>query len=64
MKTCCRLTCRGARGGKFYCVDTLAGKRASLNTGSEEEVTTTLRMIQWRQKINCGFNLRELRIAK
>jgi hypothetical protein len=37
MKTRYRLTCRGSRGGKFYCVDTLTGKRASLQTGSEEE---------------------------
>jgi hypothetical protein len=37
MKTRYRLTCRGSRGGKFYCVDTLTGKRASLKTGSEEE---------------------------
>ena len=37
MKTRYRLTCRGSRGGKFYCVDTQTGKRASLQTGSEEE---------------------------
>jgi hypothetical protein len=30
MKTRYRLTCRGCRGGKFYCVDTLSGKRVSL----------------------------------
>jgi hypothetical protein len=39
MKTRYRLTCRGSRGGKFYCVDTLTGKRASLQTGSEEEAS-------------------------
>jgi hypothetical protein len=37
MKTRYRLTCRGIRGGKYYCVDTQTGKRASLRTGSEDE---------------------------
>ena len=37
MKTRYRLTCRGSRGGKFYCVDTQTGKRTSLQTGNEEE---------------------------
>jgi integrase len=37
MKTRYRLTCRGSRGGKFYCVDTQTGKRTSLRTGSEDE---------------------------
>jgi hypothetical protein len=37
MKTRYRLTCRGSRGGKFYCVDTQTGKRTSLQTGIEEE---------------------------
>jgi integrase len=37
MKTRYRLTCRGSRGGKYYCVDTQTGKRTSLQTGSEEE---------------------------
>jgi len=37
MKTRYRLTCRGLRGGKYYCVDTRTGKRTSLCTGSEEE---------------------------
>ena len=37
MKTRYRLTWRGSRGGKFYCVDTQTGKRTSLRTGSEDE---------------------------
>jgi len=37
MKTRYRLTCRGSRGGKFYCVDTLTGKRTSLQTSNEED---------------------------
>jgi integrase len=37
MKTRYRLICRGSRGGKFYCVDTLSGKRTSLQTGSKED---------------------------
>jgi hypothetical protein len=38
MKTRYRLTCRGSRGRKYYCVDTQNGKRTSLQTGNEEEV--------------------------
>ena len=37
MKTRYRLTCRGIRGGKYYCVDTITGKRTSLRTGNEDE---------------------------
>lgn len=37
MKTRYRLIRRGLRGGAFYCVDTVTGKRTSLRTGSEEE---------------------------
>jgi hypothetical protein len=37
MKTRYRLTCRGSRGGKFYCVDTQTGRRASLQTRNEDE---------------------------
>ena len=37
MKTRYRLTCRGIRGGKYYCVDTTTGKRTSLRTGNEDE---------------------------
>lgn len=33
MKTRYRLIRRGTRGGTFYCVDSLTGKRASLSTG-------------------------------
>jgi len=36
MKTRYRLTRRGIRGNKFYCVDTQTGKRTSLRTTSEE----------------------------
>ncbi len=37
MKTRYRLTRRGIRGNKFYCVDTTTGKRTSLGTTDEEE---------------------------
>jgi hypothetical protein len=37
MKMRFRLIRRNIRGGKFYCVDTLTGKRTSLGTPSEDE---------------------------
>jgi hypothetical protein len=37
MKMRYRLICRGSRGAKFYCVDTLTGRRASLQTPNEDE---------------------------
>ena len=37
MKTRYRLIRRGSRGGAFYCVDSLTGKRASLKTSNEDE---------------------------
>jgi predicted house-cleaning noncanonical NTP pyrophosphatase (MazG superfamily) len=37
MKTHCRLIRRGVRNRAFYCVDTKTDKRASLQTGSEDE---------------------------
>jgi len=37
MKTRYRLTRRGIRGHRFYCVDTTTGKRTSLRTANEEE---------------------------
>jgi hypothetical protein len=37
MKTRYRLTRRGIRGNKFYCVDTTTGKRTSLGTTNEDE---------------------------
>ena len=37
MKTRYRLTRRGIRGDRFYCVDTTTGKRTSLRTTNEEE---------------------------
>jgi integrase len=37
MKTRYRLTCRGIRGGKYYCVDNSTGKRASLRTTNADE---------------------------
>jgi integrase len=37
MKTRYRLTRRGIRGNKFYCVDKATGKRTSLHTSDEEE---------------------------
>jgi hypothetical protein len=37
MKTRYRLTRRGIRGNKFYCVDRTTGKRTSLQTTDEEE---------------------------
>jgi hypothetical protein len=37
MKTRYRLTCRGIRGGMFYCVDKTTGKRTSLKTTSPDE---------------------------
>ena len=37
MKTRYRLTRRGIRGDKFYCVDTTTGKRTSLGTTNEDE---------------------------
>src|SRR5512140_1394182 len=37
MKTRYRLTRRGIRGDKFYCVDKTTGKRTSLHTSDEEE---------------------------
>jgi HKD family nuclease len=37
MKTRYRLTRRGIRGNKFYCVDTTTGKRTSLRTTNEDE---------------------------
>jgi hypothetical protein len=37
MKTRYRLTRRGIRGGKYYCVDAVSGKRTSLHTGNEDE---------------------------
>jgi len=36
MKTRYRLTHRGIRGDRFYCVDTTTGKRTSLRTTNEE----------------------------
>lgn len=39
MKTRYRLIRRGIRGCRFYCVDTLTGKRASLRTRNEDEAT-------------------------
>jgi len=37
MKKRFRLIRRGVRGGKFYCVDTLTGKRSSLQTSDDDE---------------------------
>jgi integrase len=37
MKTRYRLIRRGSRGGKFYCVDTATGRRASLGLSDQEE---------------------------
>ena len=37
MKTRFRLTCRGIRGGMFYCVDNATGKRTSLQTTNPDE---------------------------
>jgi hypothetical protein len=37
MTTRYRLTCRGIRGGMFYCVDKSTGKRTSLKTTDAEE---------------------------
>ena len=37
MKTRYRLTCRGIRGGKYYCVDNSTGKRTSLRTTNQDE---------------------------
>ncbi len=37
MTTRFRLTCRGIRGGMFYCVDKNTGKRTSLKTANEDE---------------------------
>ena len=37
MKTRYRLTCRGIRGGMFYCVDKTTGKRTSLQTTNPDE---------------------------
>src|SRR3974390_1838155 len=37
MKTRYRLICRGSRGGKFYCVDTVTRKRASLHTANQDD---------------------------
>lgn len=39
MKLRFRLIRRNIRGGKFYCVDTLTGKRTSLGTQNEDEAT-------------------------
>ncbi|HXR48952.1 MAG TPA: hypothetical protein VN784_16065 [Candidatus Limnocylindrales bacterium] len=36
MKRRYRLTRRGIRGDRFYCVDTTTGKRISLRTANEE----------------------------
>ena len=37
MKTRYRLTSRGKRGGMFYCVDKVTGKRTSLQTTDQDE---------------------------
>ena len=37
MKTRYRLICRGSRSGKFYCVDTVTGKRTSLHTANQDD---------------------------
>ena len=37
MKTRYRLTSRGIRGGMFYCVDKVTGKRTSLQTTNKDE---------------------------
>lgn len=37
MRTRYRLIRRGIRGGIFYCVDSVTGKRTSLQTGNEDE---------------------------
>src|SRR5450755_3311002 len=37
MKTRYRLTRRGIRGNKFYCVDTTTGKRTSLGIANEDD---------------------------
>ena len=37
MKTRFRLTSRGSRGGMFYCVDKVTGKRTSLQTTDQDE---------------------------
>ena len=37
MKTRYRLTSRGIRGGMFYCVDKITGKRTSLQTTDKDE---------------------------
>ena len=37
MKTRYRLTCRGIRGGMFYCVDKTTGKRTSLKTTNPDD---------------------------
>jgi hypothetical protein len=37
MKTRYRLTRRGIRGDRFYCVDTTTGKRTSLGTTSADD---------------------------
>jgi hypothetical protein len=38
MKTRFRLTCRGVRGGMFYCVEKTTSKRSSLQTTNADEV--------------------------
>ena len=43
MKTRYRLIRRGLRGHRFYCVDTLTGKRTSLGTRSEDEAIRIIR---------------------
>ena len=42
MKTRYRLITRGARGGAFYCVDSLTGQRFSLKTADRETAETLL----------------------
>ncbi len=37
MKTRYRIMCRGSRGGSYYCVDALTGKRTSLQTQDEDK---------------------------
>lgn len=39
MKARYRLTRRGSRGDKFYCVDAKSGKRTSLHTSDEDAAT-------------------------
>ena len=55
MKTRYRLTSRGIRGGMFYCVDKITGKRTSLQTTNKDEAHPPGLALEARHRTSAAF---------